>query len=247
MYNLRSHDLENVERALGNVLERVSVLESEENATLKKRLAETETKLAWACMERDIAERRLHESRVWNKMFYLDMVRIRAVLKPPSDDEDTKRPRKKLKKSSSDGTKGPSKPRGLPIGLVFWSCIALDGEMIMPPKAMSEARMREVIREQVAASIDEFMANMNRGAGGDEAGGAGAGGAGAGGNEAGGAGAGGARVGGAGASGTGTGGDGVGGDEAGGAGAGGARAGGARAGGAGAGGVGVGGAGLAAP
>ncbi|GKC58547.1 hypothetical protein Tco_1086145 [Tanacetum coccineum] len=36
----------------------------EENATLKKRLAETETKLAWACMECDTAERRLHESRV---------------------------------------------------------------------------------------------------------------------------------------------------------------------------------------
>ncbi|GKD82694.1 putative reverse transcriptase domain-containing protein, partial [Tanacetum coccineum] len=49
---------------------------------------------------------------------------------------------------------------------------------IMPPKAMSEARMREVIREQVATSMAEFMANMNRRAGGDEAGGAGAGGAG---------------------------------------------------------------------
>ncbi|GJS64665.1 putative reverse transcriptase domain-containing protein [Tanacetum coccineum] len=46
---------------------------------------------------------------------------------------------------------------------------------------MSEARMREVIREQVAASMAKFMANMNRGAGGDEAGGAGAGSAGAGG------------------------------------------------------------------
>ncbi|GKB67080.1 hypothetical protein Tco_0928492 [Tanacetum coccineum] len=43
----------------------------------------------------------------------------------------------------------------------------------------------------------EFMANMNRGAGGDEAGGAGAGGAGAGGVGADGAGAGGAEVGGA--------------------------------------------------
>ncbi|GJV95615.1 hypothetical protein Tco_1547192 [Tanacetum coccineum] len=41
-----NHDLENVERALANVLERVSVLKSGENATLKKRLAETETKLA---------------------------------------------------------------------------------------------------------------------------------------------------------------------------------------------------------
>ncbi|GJR41757.1 putative reverse transcriptase domain-containing protein [Tanacetum coccineum] len=52
---------------------------------------------------------------------------------------------------------------------------------IMPPKAMSEARMREVIREQVATSMAEFMENMNRGAGGAGAGGAGAGGAGAGG------------------------------------------------------------------
>ncbi|GJZ10216.1 hypothetical protein Tco_0544975 [Tanacetum coccineum] len=56
---LLNHDLENVERALGNVLKRVSVLESGGNATLKKKLAETETKLEWACMERDMAERRL--------------------------------------------------------------------------------------------------------------------------------------------------------------------------------------------
>ncbi|GJY38046.1 hypothetical protein Tco_0424410, partial [Tanacetum coccineum] len=109
---LLNHDLENVERALGNVLERVSVLESGENATLKKRLAETETKLAWARMERETAERRLHESRVWNKMFYLDMVRIGAVPKPPSDDEDTEHPRKKSKNSTSDGTEGTSEPRG---------------------------------------------------------------------------------------------------------------------------------------
>ncbi|GKE47548.1 hypothetical protein Tco_1478806, partial [Tanacetum coccineum] len=66
---------------------------------------------------------------------------------------------------------------------------------------MSEARMREVIREQVATSMAEFMANINRRAGGDEAGGAGAGGAGAGGGGAGGAGAGGAGVGGVGAGG----------------------------------------------
>ncbi|GJZ70886.1 putative reverse transcriptase domain-containing protein, partial [Tanacetum coccineum] len=71
---------------------------------------------------------------------------------------------------------------------------------------MSEARMREVIREQVATSMAEFMANINRGAGGDEAGGAGAGGAGAGGGGAGGAGAGGARAGGAGVGGVGAGG-----------------------------------------
>ncbi|GJV22286.1 reverse transcriptase domain-containing protein [Tanacetum coccineum] len=46
---------------------------------------------------------------------------------------------------------------------------------------MSEARMREIIRDQVTTSMNEFMANMNRGAGGAGAGGAGAGGAGAGG------------------------------------------------------------------
>ncbi|GJV60832.1 hypothetical protein Tco_0464275 [Tanacetum coccineum] len=87
---LLNHDLENVERALGNVLERVSVLENGENATLK-RLAETETKLEWARMERDMAERRLHVSQGWNKRFYMEMVRIRAVPKLPSDDEDTER------------------------------------------------------------------------------------------------------------------------------------------------------------
>ncbi|GJT76331.1 hypothetical protein Tco_1043056 [Tanacetum coccineum] len=78
--------------------------------------------------------------------------------------------------------------------------------LTMPPKAMSEARMREVIREQVATSMAEFMANMKHGAGSDEASGAGAGGAradGAGANDAGvgGAEAGGARAGGAGADG----------------------------------------------
>ncbi|GJS04726.1 putative reverse transcriptase domain-containing protein [Tanacetum coccineum] len=158
---LHNHDLENVERALGNVLERISVLESGENATLKKRLAETETKLAWA-----------------------HMVRIGAVPKPPSDDEDTERPRNKSKKSTSDGTEGPSEP-----------------ELIMPPKAMSEARMNEVIREQVATTMAEFVANMNRGAGGAGASGAEAGGAGADGAGAGGAGAGGAGANGAGAGG----------------------------------------------
>ncbi|GJW71577.1 putative reverse transcriptase domain-containing protein [Tanacetum coccineum] len=114
---LLNHDLENVDRALGNVLERMSVLESGEKATLKKRLAETETKLVWA--------------RMW----------------------------------------------------------------IMPPKAMSEARIREVIKEQVATSMAAFMANMNRGAGGARASGAGAGS-----TRAGGAGAGGAEASGAGAS-----------------------------------------------
>ncbi|GKB08944.1 hypothetical protein Tco_0837256, partial [Tanacetum coccineum] len=200
---LLNHDLENVERALGNVLERISVLESGENATLKKRLATTETKLVLARMEFETAERR-------------------AIPKPPSDDEDTERPRKKSKNSPPSGTESLlSHMDHLLVELVFWSCIALDGDIIMPPKAMSEARMREVIREQVVASMAEFMANMNRATGGDEAGGAGAGGAGAGGPRAYGAGSDGA-------------------------GAGGAEAGGARAGGAGAGGAGVGGAGPAA-
>ncbi|GKG29905.1 hypothetical protein Tco_0419803, partial [Tanacetum coccineum] len=52
---------------------------------------------------------------------------------------------------------------------------------------MSEARIREVIREQVAASMAEFMANMNRGASGNEVSGAGADGGGASGGGAGGA------------------------------------------------------------
>nr|GFD38747.1 hypothetical protein [Tanacetum cinerariifolium] len=38
--------------------------------------------------------------------------------------------------------------------------------LIMPPKPMSEARMREIIRDQFATSMNEFMANMNSGAGG---------------------------------------------------------------------------------
>ncbi|GKD42485.1 hypothetical protein Tco_1267130, partial [Tanacetum coccineum] len=132
-----------------------------------------ETKLVWARMERETAERRLHESRVWNKMFYLDMVRIGAVPKPPSDDEDTKRPRKKSKNSTSDGTEGPSEPRGPPIEL--------------------DHAAKSNVRGAYAR-----MANMNRGAGGDEAGGAGADGARAGGAGAGGVGAGAAGVGGAG-------------------------------------------------
>ncbi|GJT17477.1 hypothetical protein Tco_0876183 [Tanacetum coccineum] len=181
------HDLGDVERTLGNVLERLMVLESGENATLKKKLDETETRLVWARMERDIAERSLHESQVWNKRFYLDMVRIGAVPKPPSDEEDTERPRKKSKKSSSDGTEGPY-------------------HLIMPPKPMFEAHIREIIRDQVTTSMNESMANMNRRAGGDGAGGAGAGGAGADGDGAGGARAGGARAGGAGADGAGIGG-----------------------------------------
>ncbi|GKA50631.1 putative reverse transcriptase domain-containing protein, partial [Tanacetum coccineum] len=204
---LLDHDLGDVERTLGNVLERLKVLKSGENTTLKKRLTKTETKLAWACMERDTTERR-------------------DVPKPLSDEEDTERPRKKSNKSSSDGTEGPSELRGPPISRT--SLLKLYSiRWIMPPKAMSEARMREIIRDQVNASMAEFVANMNRGAGGAGAGGAGAGGAGAGGARAGGAGAGGAGASGARAGGAGVGAAGV--DDAG------------------AGGAGVGGAGSAAP
>ncbi|GJY85374.1 putative reverse transcriptase domain-containing protein [Tanacetum coccineum] len=89
---LFNHDLENVERALGNVLERVSVLESGENATLKIRWAETETNLEWARM---------------------------AVPKPPSDDEDTKRPRKKLNNFPPSRTEGPFELRGPPSCKLF--------------------------------------------------------------------------------------------------------------------------------
>nr|GEZ46509.1 putative reverse transcriptase domain-containing protein [Tanacetum cinerariifolium] len=85
---------------------RLKVLESEENATLKKKLAEKEVLLDLTRMERDRAEKR-----------------------------------------------------------------------IMPPKPMSEARMREIIRDQFATSIIEFMANINNGAG-RSGGGSGSGGAG---------------------------------------------------------------------
>ncbi|GJS18842.1 hypothetical protein Tco_0413314 [Tanacetum coccineum] len=108
------HDLGNVEHVLGNVLERLKVLESGENATLKKRLTDTKIKLDLTRMERDSFERRLLESIGWNRRFYLEMVRIGAVPKPPSDDEGTERPRKKSKKSSFDGTKGPFEPHGPP-------------------------------------------------------------------------------------------------------------------------------------
>ncbi|GJT59883.1 hypothetical protein Tco_1003416 [Tanacetum coccineum] len=68
--------------------------------------------LAWARMERDTAERSLHESTGWNRRFYWEMVLKGAVPKPPSDDEDDGRPRKKSKKSDRDD--GPSEPRGPP-------------------------------------------------------------------------------------------------------------------------------------
>nr|GFA47874.1 hypothetical protein [Tanacetum cinerariifolium] len=72
-----------------------------------------------------------------------------AVPKPPSDDEGSERPRKMPNKSDED--EGPSDPRG-PL-------------MIMPPKPMSEARMREIIRDQFTSSMNEFMANINNGTG----------------------------------------------------------------------------------
>nr|GEZ86690.1 putative reverse transcriptase domain-containing protein [Tanacetum cinerariifolium] len=121
------HDLSGVKETLGKVVERLKVLESEENATLRKKLAEKE-----------------------NERFYLEMVRKGAVPKPPSDDEGSERSRKTSKKS--DGDEGSSDPRG-PL-------------MIMPPKPMSEARMREIIRDQFATSMNKFMANMNSGTGG---------------------------------------------------------------------------------
>ncbi|GJS80437.1 putative reverse transcriptase domain-containing protein [Tanacetum coccineum] len=43
-----------------------------------------------------------HVEKKLVERFYMEMVRIEAVSKPPSDDEDTERPRKKSKKSSSD-------------------------------------------------------------------------------------------------------------------------------------------------
>ncbi|GKC05591.1 hypothetical protein Tco_0997201 [Tanacetum coccineum] len=103
------YDLGNVEKTLGNVVERLKILESGENATLKRKLEETETRLAWARMERDTAERSLHESIGWNKRFYGEMIRKGAVPKPPSDDEEDGRPRKK-----SDKDDGPFEPRGPP-------------------------------------------------------------------------------------------------------------------------------------
>nr|GEY94657.1 hypothetical protein [Tanacetum cinerariifolium] len=94
-------DLSGVEETLGKVVEGLKVFESEENATLRKKLAEKEVLLDLTCMERDRAEKRLSES-IW----------------------------------------------------------------IMPPKPMSEARMREIICDQFATSMNKFMEYMNSGAGG---------------------------------------------------------------------------------
>nr|GFA92156.1 hypothetical protein [Tanacetum cinerariifolium] len=68
----------------------------------------------------------------------------------------------------------------------------------MPPKAMSETRMREIIRDQVTTSMAKFVENMSRGTDGARADGAGADGAGAGGAGVGGAGVDGVGAGGAG-------------------------------------------------
>ncbi|GJU22668.1 putative reverse transcriptase domain-containing protein, partial [Tanacetum coccineum] len=114
-----NHDLGNVEHVLGDVLERLKVLKSRENATSKKKLVEAEMKLELAHKEHDMVERRLHASYGWNKRFYMEMVRMGAVPKPSSDDEGTERPRKKSKKSSFDGTEGPSEPRGPPSCELF--------------------------------------------------------------------------------------------------------------------------------
>nr|GEW58192.1 hypothetical protein [Tanacetum cinerariifolium] len=161
------HDLSGVEETLGSVVERLKVLESGENAALRKKLVDKDM-LDLTRMDRDRAERRLSESIWWNERFYLEMVRKEAVPKPPSDDEGSKLPRKMPKKS--DGDEGPSDPVDL-----------LCDSQIMPPKPMSEARMREIIRDQFATSMNEFMANMNNGVGGS-GGASGSGGAGGGGN-----------------------------------------------------------------
>ncbi|GKA70773.1 hypothetical protein Tco_0776912 [Tanacetum coccineum] len=106
------HDLGNVEKTLSNVVKRLKIIESRENATLKKKLEDKEMQLVIARMDCASAERRLHESIGWNRRFYGEMVRKGAVPKPPSDDEDDGRSRKKSKKSDRDD--GPFEPRGPP-------------------------------------------------------------------------------------------------------------------------------------
>nr|GFC70794.1 hypothetical protein [Tanacetum cinerariifolium] len=95
---------------LGKVVERLKVLESEENAALKKKLSEKEVLLDLTRMDQDRAEKRLSESIWWNERFYLEMVRKGAVPKLPSDDEGFERPRKIPKGFDED--EGPSDPRG---------------------------------------------------------------------------------------------------------------------------------------
>nr|GFA28575.1 reverse transcriptase domain-containing protein [Tanacetum cinerariifolium] len=138
------HDLSGVEETLGNMMERLKVLESGDNATLKKKLADKEMKklaekevlLDLTRMERDRAEKKLSGMRdfIWrwfvrerfpNRHLMMralsarerrqrKMVRKGAVPKPPSDDEGSEHPRKMPKKSDED--EGPSDPRGPFIG-----------------------------------------------------------------------------------------------------------------------------------
>ncbi|GJR35178.1 putative reverse transcriptase domain-containing protein [Tanacetum coccineum] len=74
---------EDVEHTLGNVLERLKVLESGEKATLKKRLTETETKLAWVRMSVDNCCGEDASSRVVNKRNLLLMGQDLPGLPPP--------------------------------------------------------------------------------------------------------------------------------------------------------------------
>nr|GFC26286.1 hypothetical protein [Tanacetum cinerariifolium] len=96
-------------KTLGKVVDRLKALESEENATLRKKLAEMEVLLDLTRMERDRAEKRFFESIWWNERFYLEMVHKRAVPNPPFDDEGFDLLKKMPKKSDED--EGPSDPR----------------------------------------------------------------------------------------------------------------------------------------
>ncbi|GJZ22050.1 putative reverse transcriptase domain-containing protein [Tanacetum coccineum] len=108
-------DLGNVEHVLGECLERLKVLDERAECYFVEEDVFRQNE-GWSCarMERDMVERRLHVSYGWNKRFYMEMVRIGTVSKPPSNDEGTERSRKKSKESSFDGTKGPLQPRGPP-------------------------------------------------------------------------------------------------------------------------------------
>ncbi|GJV51669.1 putative ribonuclease H-like domain-containing protein [Tanacetum coccineum] len=79
-----NHDLGNVEHVLGDVLERLKVLESRENATSKNKLVKAEMKLELARMEHDMVIRDHMPSYSGTKVLYGD-VRIGAVPKPPSE------------------------------------------------------------------------------------------------------------------------------------------------------------------
>ncbi|GJV28985.1 putative reverse transcriptase domain-containing protein [Tanacetum coccineum] len=142
-----------------HLLSEVDGIESVENATLKKKLDETETRLAWARMEHDIAEWRLQTSPSVEQRVLLEMVRIVAV--PRLQNLMRRIPSVRERNRRNLLLMGP---RDLPSHedhLVTLSRLVyhLYKQLIMPPKAMFEARMREVIREQVATSMAEFMAN----------------------------------------------------------------------------------------